>query len=373
MLLGVLTKLKFFESLGMKRILVSCSGGADSMALLHTCKIFASNNDMNIRAIHINHNAQKDNHYWSELVKNWCDFVDVDLISEELNIKYKSNFENAARLGRQGVVSNNITPGEWLLTGHHSNDQAESIIMALARAGGHSALSGLDEISEINGYLSGKPMLGINKDDIYKYCSDNDLDFVEDPTNKESIQDRNFVRNEVIPLLEKRWPDFVNSANTSASLIKKLSNIINSQVDTSSDNILIKDLSNMSDLSSEKLRIWLKKKFGKSAGNNIINQIVTLSKSKNGHVLNNAGFHVGVWNNTVWDLRIANDYLSISVDVKYKHDLDTVCIGGVNKKVKKVFKEFGIPPWERETIPFFYDGADLVAIGNQKIRKTKVF
>lgn len=363
----VLERLRLFKSMGMKNILVGCSGGVDSMALLHICKSFISENDMNIRAIHINHNAQPDNKQWGIQVADWCGELEIELISVELNIDYKSNFEEVARIARQNAIKGAIKEDEWFLTGHHANDQAENIIMALARSGGHSSLSGFDEISNINGYISAKPLLKLLKSDIYRYCQTKSIEFVEDSTNLESTQDRNFIRNEVIPVLERRWPNFVRNTNKSASLIKKLSNIIRDEVDGDVNHIHLGDLSNLSDRSEEVLRIWLKKRFGKSAGNNIVNQVTTLSKSSDGHSINLKGFTLGVWKNTVWDLRKKIVYNQVGNVVKFRKDLDSVNIGGINKKPKKVFKEFNIPPWERDDIPFFFDDKKLIAIGNQQI------
>lgn len=363
----VLQKLNLFKKIGMKNILVSCSGGSDSMALLNICKLFVSKNDMNMRAIHINHNIQSKNIQWANDVKLWCDELDIELININLSINYASNTEEVARLGRQTSVAESIRDDEWLLTAHHANDQAENIIMALARSGGHHALSGMNDISEINGYISAKPMLEVSKNDVYNYCEAHKITFVEDPTNFESVQDRNFVRNKVIPLLETRWPNFVNSSNKSASLIKKISKILSDSVDADADSIFIDDLPFMSDSSEETMRIWLKKRFGKSAGNNIVNQIITFSKSSGGHWIDSNGFRLGVWKNTIFDLSIDKQYDLSKNGIKYRPDLSYVRINGVNKKLKKVFKEYNIPPWDRNNIPFYFKDDKLVGIGNYSI------
>lgn len=360
MITSINNKLSFFRSLGMSKILVSCSGGPDSMLLLNQCQKYCVTNNIQLRAVHINHNIQDDNSYWAEFVKKQCDGLDIELITCELNIQSFSNLEEVARIGRQSRIKEIIKSGEWLLTGHHANDQAEQIIMSLARSGGHHALGGFQEIAEIQGYKTAKPMLGLSKKEITNHCIINNIEHVIDKTNFNDVQDRNFVRNKVIPLLETRWPQFVKSANKSASIIRNVSDMVNENVDTSKDFIGVDD--------DEVLRIWLKKKYGKSAGNNIINQIYEYSKSNTGHVINQSGFQIGVWKKNVWDLREKKEYKKIMGDIKYKKDLQCVSIGGINKKLKKVFKEFDIPPWERNNIPFTFENGRLVAIGNEKIR-----
>jgi tRNA(Ile)-lysidine synthase len=365
-------KLKLFTKLGMQDILVACSGGADSMVLLNIAKQYADEQGCNLREIHINHNVQEANAEWEQLVGLWCKSLNIDLHVVNLNLGTASNMEECARVGRQQAVQAHIKADEWLLTAHHANDQAENIIMALARSGGHNALSGMDEISEILSYMSGKPMMKLNKKEIYDYCDSQGISFVTDPTNFESVQDRNFVRNEVIPLLETRWPNFVNSVNKSAENIKKVSNIISEQVCAKEDNLYLDDLGNISDKSNEVLRIWLKKRFKKSPGNNIINQVLAFAKSEGGHCLDSRGFKIGVWKNTVFDLSQAKEYELGTNEIKYRKDLKGIKMGGITKSLKKVFQEFGIAPWDRELVPFGFVEGELVSVGNTVLTRTKI-
>jgi tRNA(Ile)-lysidine synthase len=361
-------KLEFFTKLGMQDILVACSGGADSMALLNIAKEYADETGCGLRAIHINHNVQEANVIWEKQVFGWCAELDIDLHVVNLNnLGDAANMEENARIGRQQAVNSHIKDNEWLLTAHHANDQAENIIMALARAGGHNALSGMDEISGIMDYMSGKPMLKVDKKSVYEFCAVNKVAFVNDPTNFESVQDRNFVRNEVIPLLESRWPRFVQSVNVSAANIKKVSNIISEQVCAKNDSIFIEDIRDISDKSNEVLRIWLKKRFKKSPGNNIINQVLTFAKSDGGHCLDSKGFKLGVWKNTIYDLSGAPEYSIIGETVKYRKDLKGVKVRGITKSMKKLFQDFDVPPWDRDSIPLGFTNDELVCVGNKMV------
>lgn len=358
-------KLRKFEALGMKSILVGCSGGADSMALLNMCHEYGKLSGIRVRAVHINHGVQAKNDDWQYFVEDECNKLDIDLIVGKLDIYGKSNMEEVARKGRQNMVSKNIQVGEWMLTAHHANDQAENIIMALARSGGYSALSGMDEISQIGDYISAKPMLGMSKIDVYKYCDTKSIEYVEDPTNFESVQDRNFVRNEVIPLIETRWPQFVKSVNGSAGHIRKIGEMVEDEVDATDDSIGFTGVEGGKDESL--LRIWLKKRFGKSAGNNVVNQVMDYSKSENGHELDIKGFKLGIWKNTVFDLRGEVKYKVLSDEVRYKGELKSVVIGGITKPLKKVFKEFGVAPWDRGTVPFYFEEGELIGLGNVRV------
>jgi tRNA(Ile)-lysidine synthase len=364
---GVFEKLDFFRTLGMQKILVGCSGGVDSMALLHICKEYSTINKIEVRAIHINHGVQSLNDEWENKVLGWCGALGINTSVVNLNMGSCSNMEENARNLRQSSVDSIIKENEWFLTAHHANDQAENMILALTRGGGHSALSGMNEISNIKNYISAKPLLSLTKDNITSFCKDNEIDHVSDPTNFESIHDRNFIRNNIIPLLESRWPNFVESANTSSLNIKNVSLIIDDMADGNSEELFLSDLSSPGYKSNEVLRSWLKKRFKKSPGNNIINSIITLSKSQDGQILNHKGFHIGIWKNTIFDLSL-NRTLETPPpkfdQLKYQDQLpQSIMIGGVNKKLKKIFKKFSIKPWDKAIAPFYFLNGELISVG----------
>ena len=360
--------LDLFRMSNMKSIVVGCSGGADSMLLLNKSHSWGCRNNIPVRAIHVNHGLQDSNDNWEKFVVESCKALSIPCEVFSLNLPNGSNLEEVARDGRISSVRDSILPGEWYLTAHHANDQAENIIMSLARGGGHYALSGMQQISNSHGFISGKPLLGFSKKDIYESCAENSIKFVEDPTNFESKQDRNFIRNEIIPLLETRWPNFINGVGKSCSNISKLSKCIISQVDVSSAEFSVVSLSSMSDIEDEHVRIWLKSRFKKSAGSNIINSIKNLGLSREGQVLNTKGFNLGIWKNTLYDLSISSGKPDYCESHKYRKDLfGGVKINGITRSLKKIFKEHDIKPWERDSIPFkFFDG-ELKYIGSKKV------
>jgi len=364
----VFNKLELFQSLGMKKILVACSGGADSMALLHIAHEYSKNNDLEIRAVHVNHNIQKTSNKWASQVNGWCLDLGINNTVFSVDFNNHSNIESKARDKRQECFSDLVQTDEWILTGHHMNDQAENVLLALTRGGGHHALSGMSDVTKIKNYLSGKPLLGLTKKEIIVFCKEQNIDFISDPTNFESIQDRNFIRNEIIPLLETRWPNFVKSTSASAKNIEGVSDILSSDINADSDKIFFDNLAEPDNSTQEKLRIWLKKRFGKSAGNNITNNIFSLAKNNKGGAFDISDFKIGVWKNTVFDLTNNTLYKNPDFDfdsVLFKKDFEgkKITFRGINQPLKKLFKEFNIPPWDRKNVPFYFKNDIFISFG----------
>ena len=103
------------------------------------------------------------------------------------------------------------TNSNKIATAHNSNDRAETVILNILRGSGLSGLKGIEPNRE-GKYI--RPLININRDDIEKYCEENNLKPKYDESNNENIYSRNKVRNEIIPYIKKEFnPNIIKTIN----------------------------------------------------------------------------------------------------------------------------------------------------------------
>ena len=190
---------------------VGCSGGSDSIALLHALSKLQRELDIEVVAISIDHSIRENSALDVQFVKEKAsEFgirfykfkVDAPKIAKEKGV----SLETGAREARYGVFRALIRKGlvDKIALAHHKSDQAETILMHIFRGSGSAGALGMPYISE-NVFI--RPMLDFSKEDILEYCNENHLDFVEDYTNQDNSYNRNFVRNVVLKEIASRWPN----------------------------------------------------------------------------------------------------------------------------------------------------------------------
>lgn len=213
-------------------VAVACSGGTDSMALLHKLKSLENELDIEVIAVHVNHSIRENAELDANLVQEYCRKNHIRCYKFKVDVpklaKTKAiTLESAGREARYGVFDALIQKGvaDKVALAHHLQDQAETILMHLFRGAGLSGVKGMD-YQKGNTYI--RPMLSTPKKDILQYLDDNDIPFAIDETNKESTYTRNFLRNEIFPLILKKWPNavealvnFSKSAGEDDDFIKK--------------------------------------------------------------------------------------------------------------------------------------------------------
>lgn len=188
--------------------IVGFSGGADSKALLHALYTVRQRLDVPFSAVHINHGLHEDADSWQRQCEVFCRQHEIELTTIRIELENRSGkgLEAEARHKRYQAIEELLTPGASLLTAHHADDQAETLLLNLMRGSGVDGLSAMPESRPLGRGLLQRPMLEFQNGTILDYLRDNDVDWIEDPSNQCLNHDRNFVRHEVIPLLERRWP-----------------------------------------------------------------------------------------------------------------------------------------------------------------------
>ena len=206
------------------RTLIAVSGGPDSVALL---RLIIANADVesksNLIVAHVNHGVRADqSDADAEFVHQLAKHHQLEFCLETLpsqtsqnsasqsrseeslrNARYDRLVEMAGRLG-----------GRYLVTGHHLDDQIETVLFRIFRGTGIAGLQGIPERRVVNDALTiVRPLLTVRSEELKAYLRSIGQDFRIDPTNADSSFTRNFLRNQILPSLEQRFGDVVGAVS----------------------------------------------------------------------------------------------------------------------------------------------------------------
>ena len=190
-----------------KAFLIGLSGGLDSTALLLLLAQYRQQfPEIQLRAIHIHHNLSANADAWASHCEQLCQQLNVPFILEKVSVDKHKNIEASARDARYQGIKKNILTNEILVTAHHLQDQSETFLLALKRGSGLQGLSAMQITSEINGLKIFRPLLHCSRPQLENFVVSHHLPWVEDESNQDSRFERNFLRNEILPLVRQRWP-----------------------------------------------------------------------------------------------------------------------------------------------------------------------
>lgn len=198
--------LKFCKT-SPRQIFIAYSGGVDSHVLLHLCAQDQSLRDR-LTAVHVHHGLQEQAEAWARHSENTAGELGVQfrLLRVAAHPKSGESPEEAARNARYEALKSVIAAGDVLLVAQHQDDQLETVLLQLLRGGGLLGLAGMPASLAFGRGSLLRPFLHIRKQVIDGYAAAHQLCWVEDPSNNDSVYDRNFLRQQVLPLLKQRWP-----------------------------------------------------------------------------------------------------------------------------------------------------------------------
>jgi tRNA(Ile)-lysidine synthetase-like protein len=213
------------------KVLACCSGGMDSMVLLHLLMEAAGSLDLKVGVMHVDHGIRKDASANDALfVTQFCSNLGVPCHVERLSLAPDTpNLEETARNARYRAIFEFMNKNGYCLaaTGHTMNDQAETLLYRMVRGSGIRGLVGM-------GYSGGqgiiRPLLSFTREQIQGYAEAEKIPWVEDSSNRNTDLARNLIRHEVIPLLRRINPSVENAlfrladiAREEGDLVEKLS------------------------------------------------------------------------------------------------------------------------------------------------------
>lgn len=241
------------------KILVSVSGGPDSIFLLHCLNNLKKIYNLKVYTLHINHNlrgveAKRD----ENLVRETCSQLSLPLIIKSISVsdyqkKHKLSLEEAGRILRHKIYAQicaSLKINKVFLA-HTADDQVETILMNFIRGGLIHSLKGMNYQSNFAVKLDGhgrvvkfkviRPLLNCFKEEIINYLKSNKLKFRVDKSNLNLKFTRNYLRHKIIPLLEKINPSFKVNLLKRAHVFNLLSNKFKKQIEKIIQNIKVEN------------------------------------------------------------------------------------------------------------------------------------
>jgi tRNA(Ile)-lysidine synthase len=415
---GLLHRLADLERLAGRptRFVVAFSGGLDSTVLLHAIAAGRERHGLPVLAIHIDHGLQAESSQWAERCERFAAGLAVPFASESVSVDLDAGLgpEAAAREARYAALRQFVSGGDWLLSAHHLDDQAETVLLNLMRGSGTSGLAGIGPVRRIaSGWLV-RPLLDVPRADLEAYAEAHALSFIDDPSNLEQQFDRNYLRQEILPRFEARWPDAAARIRRSAQLAREATGLLAELAEL--DRLRCADradrlsLAELRELSPERQRNLLRYVIGQlglpSPGARHLEQIVTglvparedaqplvswpgararryrdrLYFSPSGGEDEGPPPACAVSGNEVplpagmgsLVLRagakqgLSAEVLRKGLEVRYRVGGEEFMPAGQThtRKLKKLLQEAAIVPWMRERLPLLYSGDRLVAVAD---------
>jgi len=395
-----------------QKIVVALSGGIDSVVLLDALSKSGIEN-VRVIAVHVHHGL-------SPLADDWLTFCQqltaqygIEFFSERVNIDdFDKGIEAAARTARYQALATHVKSNTILLTAQHQDDQAETLMLALKRGSGIRGLAAMPTSLPFEQGLLVRPLLATPRREIEAYAKVHQLDWVEDQSNSDNKYDRNFLRLDVLPALNQRWPGFSANIARSALLAGQANQLLDEiaqddliSVQRAKDQLCLTSLVVMSAARiNNLLRLWLRQFDILMPSQGKLEQLVIQmcqAKADSDPIIELGGFTMRryqqrlylVPNNVVltaqrltWDLKqplelgvgigainVEESRLDVGLRKPHQDELVSVrfAISGSTKvspygrdkrrTIKKLLQEYHVPTWQRQYVPFIFYNEQLVA------------
>lgn len=388
------------------QLIIAFSGGLDSTVLL---SFLASHPPLHSRilVVHINHGISLNALDWQRHCANVCQDLALPFIAETVQFNRSANIEEEARKARYAVFSRLMNKKSCLLLGHHMDDQAETVLLQLFRGAGVDGLVGISEWDNFAVGTIARPLLRHSRDELLHYAQTKELAWIEDESNHDSRFSRNYLRNEVMPLLRKKWPGVVgNISRTAINCQQAKKNLYGlalhdcSELEHVSPCLLIEPLKLLSkERMINVLRVWLKKNDIKLPTAAIMNRVVdellwasidatpliawneVCLRRYQGRIYldkKNAGQlpELLLWSNFPQTLMVGEGINllatkatqglvipdGVKISIRFRRGGEKIVLHQQTKSLKKLFQEWQVPVWQRERIPLLYLDEQLAAV-----------
>ena len=189
------------------KLVLAFSGGLDSTVLLHLLVSINKILPFQLSAHHVHHGLSPNADSWANFCTEFCAKLNVPLTISDVKVEQNSGLglEAAAREARYKALATSaadlICP-DFILLAHHQDDQAETLLLQLARGAGVKGLAGMATVS---GKLL-RPLLDVPRGHLEAYAKQHQLTWIDDESNADLRFDRNFMRHKVLPVLAQAYP-----------------------------------------------------------------------------------------------------------------------------------------------------------------------
>lgn len=187
-----------------ERLCVGLSGGCDSVVLLHVLTALGLGN--RLHAVHVHHGLSPNADAWANFCLDYCDTLGIPLALHHVNVDASDGqgLEAAARKARYAAFAE--CTGECILLAQHRGDQAETVLFNLLRGAGVTGAAAMPSVRRLGRLRLMRPMLDVSRREIESYATERGLAWVDDESNLDRSLTRNFLRHEVLPAINGRFP-----------------------------------------------------------------------------------------------------------------------------------------------------------------------
>lgn len=401
-----------------QRYLIAYSGGMDSHVLLHAVAAVRESLAAPVLAVHVNHGLSPHAGEWAAHCRRICHELAVPLSVMDIDAAPArgQSPEAAARDARYRAFASFMQQHDCLLTAHHENDQAETLLLQLLRGSGPHGMAAMPDHGPFAAGSLARPLLGQDRTVLLHYARQHHLRWIDDPSNFDTGFNRNFLRHDVLPVMETRWPSWAGTLSRSAQLCADAAVLL--------DDLAAQDLNRVAGNAAGTLAIAPLMKLGRARQKNVLCYWIRslslplphhehvrhilddmLTAAPDGQpVVHWPGCDVRRYRDHLfamapltpvdpqrvinWDMRDSlqlpdnNGILSLrpcdegGIDERFFADAEItvryrrggeVCRTGVDRHrrpLKKLLQELAVLPWLRDRLPLLYIDDELAAVGN---------
>ncbi|NOT18452.1 MAG: tRNA lysidine(34) synthetase TilS [Sulfuriferula sp.] len=207
------------------RICVGLSGGVDSVVLLHLFAQLRLSHTFHLSAIHVHHGISQYADEWSLFCQQLCAQLAIPCTTTRVTLDNKLGVEAEAR--KQRYQQYQQQPADFIALAHHQDDQAETLMLQLLRGAGVKGLSGMAKYRQLPNqpaYL--RPLLDMPRSAILAWAHAQQLQWIEDDSNSDTHYARNFLRLDLLPQLNQRYPAWRTALARSAANLAEASELL---------------------------------------------------------------------------------------------------------------------------------------------------
>jgi tRNA(Ile)-lysidine synthetase, N-terminal domain/tRNA(Ile)-lysidine synthetase, C-terminal domain len=398
---------------------VAFSGGPDSSALLHALAQLPEARARGLRALHVDHGLHPDSAAWAAHCEHFCAALGVpcEVLRVQVDAGTGRGVEAAARDARYAALATPLRDGEYLLLGHHRDDQAETVLLKLLRGAGPEGLGGMHALRPFGRGQLWRPLLALSRQQLRDYVEVQRLDCIDDPSNRDTRLARNQLRHEILPRLLQHWPQAVDSILHSAALCRAAADALQTQWlaafealhDPASGSLDARGwLALAPALREPLLDHWLHARGLSAPTTAQRRQVERQCGARAGQLpcIRWTGTELHIWKGRLWALppeRVADADWQMSwhgepltlpdggellltdagtrlaepLRVRLRRGGERIKPDGNahTRELRDLFQQSRLPPWQRNACPLLYAGDELVAVADRWIsaRGTAIF
>lgn len=398
-----------------RRVTLALSGGVDSVVLLHLLQPLRVKLGFALAAMHVNHQISPQAAGWADFCSDLCAQYDIPLSVKKVHVARRSKFglEAAARAARYQAFAE--LDCDVLLLAHHLDDQVETLLQNLLRGSGLAGAAGMPETrlqGDETGMLLARPLIEVPRATLLAYARQHDLSWVEDESNTDTAFTRNFLRHEVLPVVERRFPAYRETMARAARHFAEADTLLDELAALDLAQLLYAEklhLAALAQLSPARamnaLRVYLQQQGVPALDSDRVQEWLRQLLSARGDrqvALGVAGLTLRRYRGEAWveldrpalepdwqvlwqgERKLKLDDLGAHLSLlpapgagislaKLTQSQVSIRLrqGGEKLKpncarprrtLKHLLQEAGIPPWQRERLPLIYSGEQLVAV-----------